>query len=208
MMNVLVVTGGIGSGKSAACRILAEKGLEVQYNADARVRELYTSCQGLLEDIEHRLGCCLRNDEGHFVPKLLADRIFTDREALETVEAMVFPALIKDFEAFCRSEEDASIVVFESATVLEKPQFDGFGDKVILVDAPVEVRLERACPRDGADRSAVMARMANQKLMNALSSGAADSRIDAVIVNDSSLQVLEEKLMKTMSELFGDWQKR
>ena len=205
-MMILVITGGIGSGKSEVCRILASKGLTAQYNADSRVKELYTCVPGLLESIEQKLGCGLRNESGQFVPQLLAQRIFSDRQALETVESLVFPALTEDFRAFARNTE-SRIVVFESATILEKPQFDGFGDKVVLVDAPVQVRLERACSRDNADKEAVKARMANQKLMNSLSEGAVDARIDAVIVNDGTLGILEERIEKTMSDLFGDWRK-
>ena len=134
-MIILVVTGGIGSGKSEVCRILANKGLTAQYNADSRVKELYTSVPGLLESIEQKLDCVLRDECGRFVPQSLAKRIFSDRQALEIVESLVFPALVEDFRGFAQGFGDG-IVVFESATILEKPQFDGFGDKVILVDAP------------------------------------------------------------------------
>ncbi|MEE0236038.1 MAG: dephospho-CoA kinase [Bacteroidales bacterium] len=205
-MKILVITGGIGSGKSEVCRILAQKGLTVQYNADAKVKELYDTVPGLLESIEDRLGCCLRDEAGKFVPRCLAQRIFVDRQALETVESLVFPALMEDFLAFA-GNSGSPFVVFESATILEKPQFDGFGDRVILVDAPVSMRMERACRRDGADREAVKARMANQKKMNALSEGATDPRIDAVIVNDGSIAILEQKIEIMMSDLFGDWRK-
>lgn len=205
-MKILVITGGIGSGKSEVCRILAQKGLTVQYNADAKVKELYDTVSGLLESIEDRLGCSLRDEAGKFVPRCLAQRIFVDRQALETVESLVFPALMEDFLAFA-GNSGSPFVVFESATILEKPQFDGFGDKVILVDAPVSMRMERACRRDGADREAVKARMANQKKMNALSEGATDQRIDAVIVNDGSIAILEQKIEIMMSDLFGDWRK-
>lgn len=205
-MKILVITGGIGSGKSEVCRILAKKGLTVQYNADAKVKELYDTVPGLLESIEDRLGCSLRDEAGKFVPRCLAQRIFVDRQALETVESLVFPALMEDFLAFA-GNSGSPFVVFESATILEKPQFDGFGDKVILVDAPVSMRMERACRRDGADREAVKARMANQKKMNALSEGATDPRIDAVIVNDGSVAILEQKIEIMMSDLFGDWRK-
>ena len=205
-MKILVITGGIGSGKSEVCRILAQKGLTVQYNADAKVKELYDTVPGLLESIEDRLGCCLRDEAGKFVPRCLAQRIFVDRQALETVESLVFPALMEVFLAFA-GNSGSPFVVFESATILEKPQFDGFGDKVILVDAPVSMRMERACRRDGADREAVKARMANQKKMNALSEGATDPRIDAVIVNDGSIAILEQKIEIMMSDLFGDWRK-
>jgi dephospho-CoA kinase len=205
-MKILVITGGIGSGKSEVSRILAQKGLTVQYNADAKVKELYDTVPGLLESIEDRLGCCLRDEAGKFVPRCLAQRIFVDRQALETVESLVFPALMEDFLAFA-GNSGSPFVVFESATILEKPQFDGFGDKVILVDAPVSMRMERAYRRDGADREAVKARMANQKKMNALSEGATDPRIDAVIVNDGSIAILEQKIEIIMSDLFGDWRK-
>jgi hypothetical protein len=43
--------------------------------------------------------------------------------------------------------------------------------------------------------------------MNSLSDGAYDARIDAVIVNDSTIDILEERIEKTMSDLFGDWRK-
>lgn len=203
-MEILVITGGIGSGKSEVCRILARKGLNAQYNADAKVKELYTTVPGLLESIEAGLDCNLRDDSGQFIPQRLAQRIFSDRQDLEMVESLVFPALMEDFRSFALRSR-SSIVVFESATVLEKKQFDGFGDKIILVDAPVSLRLKRASMRDGADKEAIKARMENQKLMNEISDGASDSRIDAVINNDGTVAMLEDKIEKTMSDLFGDW---
>ena len=206
MMKVLVVTGGIGSGKSEVCRILAKKGLKAQYDADRKVKDLYSALPDLVGSIEVRLGCRLRDGEGRFVPQLLAQRIFSDREALETVESLVFPALMADFRSFA-DVADEDIIVFESATILEKPQFNGFGDKVLLVDAPVQIRLERACARDGADREKIKARMGNQKLMNFLSEGGSDPRIDAVVVNDASIEELERKVEEVMCGLFGDWRK-
>ena len=90
---------------------------------------------------------------------------------------------------------------------MEKSQFQGFGDVVILVDAPYYVRLSRACARDDAQPEAVEARMSNQKLMNALSAGETDPRIDAVIRNDSDIEALTERTYETMTVLFGDWKR-
>ena len=109
---------------------------------------------------------------------------------------------MEDFNSFaglCGEE----IVVFESATLLEKPQFEGFGDKVILVDAPFEVRLDRACRRDGADRERVLARMHNQKLMNDLSAGYEDARIDCKIINDGSIDDLVCKTKIAINSLIS-----
>lgn len=197
---ILVVTGGIGSGKSQVCGILSKMGLSAQYNADLRAKALYEEHPTLLAQIEKSLCCSFRDRDGRFVPSLLASRIFTDRQALETVEAHLFPALMEDFQSFAGScGED--IVVFESATVLEKSQFDGFGDKIILVDAPFETRLERACRRGGSAREEVLARMLNQKLMNDLSAGAVDPRIDCVIVNDGTLEDLESRTGNAINSL-------
>ena len=99
-MMVLVVTGGIGSGKSEVCRIMRDMGYRCQYNADARAKALYEEHPTLLADIEKSLGCILRDEEGHFQPSKLAAVIFTDRNALEQVEAHLFPAMIDDFTDF------------------------------------------------------------------------------------------------------------
>lgn len=186
---VIVITGGIGSGKSEVCRILKNMGFCAQYNADARAKALYEEHPSLLADIESALGCSLRDEDGRFVPARLAARIFNEPNSLELVEARLFPVMLDDFASFAGNCGER-VVVFESATVLEKPQFEGFGDKIILVDAPFETRLERACRRDGADPEKVLARMHNQKLMNELSAGGEDPRIDCRIVNDCSMEEL------------------
>lgn len=197
-MKVLVVTGGIGSGKSEVCRILARKGFPLQYNADLRAKELYTEHPRLLADIEDALGVNCRDAEGRFLPSVLAGKIFTDKEALMKVEELLFPVMMDDFRKFAGSAAEDEFVVFESATILEKPWFDGFGDKILLVDAPISVRLERAAERDGVSKETVLARMQNQPHMNALSEGETDPRIDHVIENDGSRDELEMNLIQIL----------
>ncbi len=196
---VVIVTGGIGSGKSEVCRILAESYGFAVYEADRKAKELYVRYPELLNAIENALGCSFRDSSGMFRPALMAGRIFGDDEAVRTVESLLFPYLIRDFKVF--SETSGNIIIFESATVLEKPQFAGFGDKVILVDAPFDLRLERACRRDGADRDAVLARMKGQKLMNALSDGLSDERIDEIIINNGSVEDLVVAVKGVMDRL-------
>lgn len=200
-MKVLAVTGGIGSGKSEACRILAENGLSLQYNADSRAKALYMECPGLLDEIEASLGCGLRDEDGNFVPSGLAAVIFSDGAALEKVEALLFPEMIRDFHRVMSEAAQDQIVVFESATFLEKKQFDGFADIVLLVDAPFDMRLERACRRDGASKEAIIARMKNQRLMNELSEGLEDPRISYRVQNDGTRQELERKVLSVLSQI-------
>lgn len=199
-MKVLVVTGGIGSGKSEVCRILRERGLVRQYNADARAKQLYTEYPEVLTSIEQALHTILCDDDGNFIPSLLAALIFKDRSALEKVEEILFPVMKQDFEVFASHAAEDETVVFESATILEKPYFDGFGDYVLLVDAPISLRLERACARDKATEEQIRERMRNQPLLNAMSEGEKCSRVNHVIMNDGSYAELEQKVVDFLND--------
>ena len=201
-MMVIIVTGGIGSGKSQVCTILKQMGYRAQYDADSRAKALYEEHPSLLAEIEKSLGCSFRDENGKFQSARLAAVIFSDRKALEIVESHLFPVMIDDFMSYA-GECGEEIVVFESATVLEKKQFEGFGDKVILVDAPFESRLERACRRDGTDCDKVLARMQNQKLMNELSEGCDDPRISCRIMNDGTLEDLECRTKMAINSLIS-----
>ena len=194
MMKVLVITGGIGSGKSMVCGILKDKyGIPV-YKADKRAKELYAEVPLLIESMEKALEVSLRNECGDFSPGMLAEVIFNDQEALRLVEDMLFPVIKADFALWAEKYTDEEVVAFESATVLEKQQFNGFGDVVLLVNAPFALRLSRALERDKVDEGKVLSRMACQPLMNRLSDGESDDRIDYVIQNDASASDLGEKL--------------
>lgn len=193
---VIVVTGGIGSGKSEVSKILADRYSCHVYEADREVKRLYERYDRLVSSIEKALDMSLRNEAGRFEPSYLAARIFTDREALLTVEKMVFPYLIRDFQEFAAC--NAGCIVFESATVLDKPQFDGFGDVVILVDAPLETRVKRAVRRDSSAPEKIMERMRNQRIASD------DPRISYLIMNDGSLEELASKVEKVMERILED----
>ena len=211
---ILIVTGGIGSGKSEVCRILRDSFGYRIYEADRKAKELYCRFPDLIERIEKALDCRIRTEYGEFAPSLLAERIFTDKEALAEVENILFPYLLKDFDEFCKASSGP--VIMESATVLEKPQFDGIGDAVILVDAPYELRLKRASLRDSSPVEKIAARMANQKLMNAFSDGSihtypedsvwgkALKRVNLIIKNDGSTQKLEADVKDAIQVLEAD----
>ena len=192
-MKVIVVTGGIGSGKSASCRFLNEMFGWPIYNADKRVKELYRTHPMLLEKIEHALGRNFRDMWGDFSPSALAKEIFSDRKSLEAVEELVFPILLDDFEQW-KSACGGNHVILESATILEKPVLKDSGDIVLVIDAPVDIRAARAAVRDGISVGEVHLRMKNQPLMNGISEGVVVLPDVTVILNDTSEEKLYEKL--------------
>lgn len=200
-MKVVVVTGGIGSGKSVACRFLSQEYGWPVYCADDKVKELYYRIPELVDEIEQALKGCFRDAMGCFVPSLLAAVIFSDREALRKVEALVFPRLMKDFDNWKSEYPDSDHVILESATILEKPELMHMGDITILVDAPIESRVTRAAERDGTTSEAVRQRMKNQRLMNDVSELKARVDVDYLIVNDSTETEFYEKLRKIVEKI-------
>ena len=75
--KTVIVTGLIGSGKSAVCALLRERGIPV-YDSDARTKRLYDSSPVLVERLEAALGIGLRGEDGRLDRKALAARIFSE----------------------------------------------------------------------------------------------------------------------------------
>ena len=147
-MKTVIVTGPIGSGKSAVCALLRKRGIPV-YDADARTKSLYDTCPGLVTRLEEALGQPLCDAQGRLDRRLLAAVIFADSAARETVESIVYPLVLADFQAWRSAQEGVPFVALESAVILSKPLFDAVADAAVLVTAPEEVRLRRVMDREG-----------------------------------------------------------
>ena len=152
------VTGGIGSGKSTVCDMLAARGIAV-YIADTEAKRLMSSDEALKHDIVALFG-----DDAYLNGELnrafLASRVFCDKEALQRLNSVVHPAVMRDFAAWAEAQE-GDYVVLESAILFEAG-LEASVDATVAVMAPVELRLERAMRRDGADREKIEERMRNQ----------------------------------------------
>ena len=142
-MLTVLVTGPIGSGKSAVCKYLASLDFPV-YECDARTKMLYSLVPGLKCSIEERLG----------FPWSEIGRVFAEPDKLRTLEEMVYPHVLEDLKAW-KAAQKAPLLFVESAIALDKPMFDGQYDKVLLVTAPYEVRVQRN-PK-AAERDALQA---------------------------------------------------
>lgn len=176
-MLTVIVTGMIGSGKSAVCALLSKRGIPV-YDSDSRTKALYDSVPGLRERIEAELGVPFSG---------LAKLIFSDAAARERLEAIVYPLVRADFEAWRDAQEDAPFVVLESAIILSKPVFDGIADYVVAVTASEDVRLARLVAR-GLTEEDARRRISAQTLDL--------SKADAVIHNDGTIQSLSRRVSR------------
>ena len=155
------VTGGIGSGKSTVCRIFAALGIPV-YDSDRRAKALMNDDPTLVARITELLGAeAYRN--GRLDRAYVAGRVFGDRGLLESLNAIVHPAVGADFTDWAEAQERCGVpyALLESAILFESG-FDGCVDRTVTVSAPLEIRVARTVARDGVDEAQVRARIANQ----------------------------------------------
>lgn len=188
----VIVTGPIGSGKSAVCALLRSRGIPV-YDCDRRAKELYRRRPAMTAALEERLGIRLLLPDGRLDRAGLAGLIFRDPSAREQLEALVYPELLKDFKRWKSRQKGAPFVVLESAVILSKPVFAGVARFVLSVEAPEEVRLRRVLARDGGTEAEARRRMQAQEIPPA-------SAVDVRIVNEGT----PEELYRAVSRVFFD----
>ncbi len=155
----LGITGGIGSGKSVVNKTLSVLGVPV-YDCDSRAKWLQENDADVRRKIMNLLGDDVYEGQ-RLNRKKMAAMIFSDAALLTEVEGIVHPAVENDFNRWCL-EQKKDIVALESAILYECGLNKKCIDKVCLVYAPTETRIERVARRDSANIEEIRRRMANQ----------------------------------------------
>ena len=156
------ITGGIGSGKSYVCKLLAQRGIEV-YDCDAAAKRLIRTSLRLRQQLKALIGSL---DKAAISRFLLASE-----ENQQAVNAIVHPAVFQDFE-------ESGMLWMESAILFESGA-DKLVDRVVVVTAPEEIRIERVMQRDGITREKALQWIARQWPQEQVK-----ARADFEIVND------------------------
>lgn len=151
-MSKIAITGGIGSGKSYVCRLLRDRGIDV-YDCDAAAKRLMRGSLTLQERLNDLVGGGLF-DEGVFDKARLARYMLQSEEHTSQVNAIVHPAVGRDFILSGKDWMECAIL-FESG-------FERYVDYVVCVAAPLEVRISRVMERDGISREKVLEWMGRQ----------------------------------------------
>lgn len=191
---VLACTGGIGSGKTFVAGIFEHIGVPVYYS-DSRAKELYFKDRELVESLVGLLGEDVVDgtlDNG--IPKLdfkrFASKIFGDSTLKKSVEEIVHPAVLRDFEGWRRCYcSKNKYVMIESAIILELPVFNSLEKKILAVVAPEELRLKRVMDRDKALKEMVLSRIRAQ-----WSDRQREAMADFVIFADEKKPLIEQVL--------------
>jgi dephospho-CoA kinase len=186
------VTGGIGSGKSTVCAILAGLGCEL-FEADRVAKELQLSDPEVIRGIEELFGRGVysRDASGQLCidRKPIAAAVFSDPAKLAALNSLIHP---KVFEAFVRevkrcAREGRKILCKEAAILFESGK-DKELDRIIVVAANNRLRMQRAVSRGLGSSEEVMKRMQAQWPQERLI-----ERADYVIFNDGTLDELRSQ---------------
>lgn len=191
-MIKIAVTGGIGSGKSYISHLLEDMHIPV-YNADNEAKRLTVFDAGIRGELIALLGEEVYKD-GLLNKPLLASYLFSGPAHVLQINSIIHPRVRKDFTVWVERQEKCEMVGMESA-ILYEAGFQDTVDAVIMVYAPVELRIQRAMYRDGASEEQVRARIAAQ-----MDDEEKRRRADFTVVNDG-VQLLIPQLNRIVEQL-------
>ena len=170
-MLIIGLTGGIGSGKSAASARFEEHGIHV-VDADVVAREVVEPGMPALTFIKEQFGDHIINEDGSLNRKQLRETIFNDANAKRWLETLLHPVIRSEIIRQL-SEATSPYAILASPLLFETKQHQ-LCSRTLLIDAPESIQRARAAKRDNTDESAI------QKILNA----------DDVICNDQDEEAL------------------
>ena len=139
------ITGGIGSGKTLVSKIFSVLGVPV-YDADSRAKWISNFHPNVKEEI-----IALFGTEAYLDNKLntryIAPIVFNDKSKTEKLNAIVHPRVGEDFNNWVESHKHFPYLLKEAALMFESDSFKQL-DKIIVVSAPLELRIRRILARD------------------------------------------------------------
>lgn len=182
----LAVSGGIAAGKSTVCAVLAECGAQV-VDADVVARELVQPGQPALAEIAERLGARFVSPEGLDRAALRA-HVFADPGAKAELETILHPRIQVELRRQCEAcSAPVAVVVIPLLTPAGRSGVYAWLQRVLVVEAPRAVQVDRIAARDGSSRELAEAMVSAQ-----LDAAGRLPMADDVLINDGSLADLRD----------------
>ncbi len=175
----IAITGGIGSGKSYVCRLLEQRGISI-YDCDSAAKRLMHTSEPLRQQLTELIGPDTYDNEGRLNKAVVAQFLLQSEENAKAIDNIVHPAVAHDFQNSGYQWMECAIL-FESG-------FEQLVDRIIVVTAPEEVRINRIMHRDG-----INSEKAQEWINRQWSQEKVRQRADFEIVNDGK-QDLNQKI--------------
>ena len=187
-MLIIGLTGGIGSGKTAASDHFQQLGITI-VDADVASRTVVEPGRPALQKIAERFGPEMIQEDGGLNRALMRTRVFSTEEDRLWLESLLHPLIAEEIiQGLQNSKSPYSILV--SPLLLETAQVT-MAERVLVIDVPVELQVERTMSRDNNSEEQVRAIVAAQSDRQQRL-----SKADDVIVNDQDLKHLHQEVEK------------
>ena len=185
--KIIGITGGIGSGKSLICKIFSTMNIPI-YDADSRAKYLINRDISLKNSIKNFLGENAYTPTGEYNRAWVASQVFNNPDLLKQLNSIVHPCVHKDSHDWVKNYPKSPFLLYEAALMKAAGDNNMF-DKVIVVNAPINLRIKRIQARDKRSEQEIRDIIARQ-----ISDGDRLKIADYVIENDDKKPVLEQVL--------------
>lgn len=194
-MKILGLTGGSGTGKSAACTAFARLGCGV-IDADATYRTLCDTCEPMLKEIQNVFGDVFSTN-GKLDRKKLGTIVFADAQKLQQLNAITHPYIRQAArDAFAAYSKRGCLLCIYDAPVLFEGQMETLCDKTCAVLAARNTRIARIVARDAITEEYAALRIDAQK-----DDAFYRERCDYIVQNDADLDTLYTQVRKIYEDM-------
>ena len=183
-MLVVGVTGGIGSGKTAATDRFQALGITV-VDADLASRIVVEPGRPALKAIEEHFGSGVINPDGSLDRRALRDIVFSNPDERKWLERLTHPLIAEEILRQIQAST-SPYTILASPLLLESGQ-SRMAQRVLVIDVPEAIQIARTSSRDNTPPDSVKAIIAAQMPRNERL-----AKADDVIVNDDSLEALHK----------------
>lgn len=159
MKKAVGVTGGIGSGKTLIASILIKMGYPV-FNSDQEAKMIVSHDLEVRREIIQLFGVNSFLSDGSYNTSYVSEIVFQNPHKLEELNKIIHPRVREKFKHFV-NESESPLVFGEAAILFETGAYQNY-DKMILVTAPLELRILRSMQRDNLSRVQVESKISKQ----------------------------------------------
>lgn len=190
---IVGLTGGIASGKSTVSNLFRKYGIEI-VDADKVAKEVSEKKESI-EKISNIFGKDILDSDGKIIREKLREKAFKNIELLQELNKIIHPQVMEYFKRKKEENSKNEILIFD-IPLLYEAKMEYLCDKIIVVGVDVQKQIRRVVARDGSSEE-----LAKKIIFNQMPLDEKIKKADIVIMNDGTLDELEEKVMKIYREL-------
>jgi len=197
-MFIIGLTGGIGSGKSAAAKILKELGLKV-IDLDQITHELMMPSELGYIEIKKEFGEKYIDTKGAIDRRLLREEIFSSFDLKKRIESILHPIIFEECNKQLNLLKHEKYIVLVIPLLFETKNYISLIDESLLIDCDLEAQIERVIKRDSISKT-----LANRIIKSQMNREKKQLLADKVILNDGNINHLKTQLDSYYKKLHMD----